>query len=319
MINLIDVYDIGRFVGSMIHTLKATFPYVHVMADYAALTSARRTFVLIAGKQIPPGGDGWIPEILSDPKKFWHLSDSEIRYLLNQAGQILLTDDFVPVENLMADVVQIDARLRLSRKYIQLAHVNFIHGRKEEGFLYLRKALSISSLATLTVYNDLAVAMIEKGDFGSALNILESVIEYNRINGNRLNLSSIYLNKALLFKQMNKTEQASELFILAEKGFRELYAEDPYQFEIVTRLGNCLAEQGQLMQAIPLFREAIPLEPGNWKGYLFLAATLELLDNKTEALDVLRMGMDQVRMQGKGEGLEHLAAFKYKIESETLK
>lgn len=49
MIELIDIFDSGLFVGSFINTLEQTFPYVHVVTKRKSL-SARNTFVIIAAK-----------------------------------------------------------------------------------------------------------------------------------------------------------------------------------------------------------------------------------------------------------------------------
>jgi predicted membrane-bound spermidine synthase len=75
MVNLIDMYDSGQFLGAVINTLEETFPYVHVITSYVTLPSLRDTFVVVATRrQIDP------EVIFSEYQKglrVWHLGQSE--------------------------------------------------------------------------------------------------------------------------------------------------------------------------------------------------------------------------------------------------
>jgi hypothetical protein len=52
MINLIDTYDSGRFLGSIVKTLQQTFPNVYVVAEYLSYPGPRNTVVIAAGKKL---------------------------------------------------------------------------------------------------------------------------------------------------------------------------------------------------------------------------------------------------------------------------
>jgi spermidine synthase len=119
MINLIEIFDSGLFLGAMINTLEKTFPYVHVLVDPITLPTSRQTYVVVAAKHY------FEPEsILSkydENLKLRSLSKSDKDYLKEKAGGVVLTDDFAPVENMLAPVVRESAREKLALEYIKQA------------------------------------------------------------------------------------------------------------------------------------------------------------------------------------------------------
>jgi len=50
LINMIDFFDNGLFLGAVVNTLKETFPYIYVMTEYIAHPSVRETYVIVASK-----------------------------------------------------------------------------------------------------------------------------------------------------------------------------------------------------------------------------------------------------------------------------
>jgi spermidine synthase len=50
MINAIDIFDSGKFIGALINTLKKTFPYVYIIGEDAVVPSDRETYVIVAAK-----------------------------------------------------------------------------------------------------------------------------------------------------------------------------------------------------------------------------------------------------------------------------
>jgi spermidine synthase len=104
MINVIDIYNSGLFLGACVNTLKETFPHVDVVTENKP-RSERNTFVIIASKK-----DLNLERLdLEEPAKgsdLWKLNDSDIEILREKSHRIVLTDDYAPVENMLAPVVQ---------------------------------------------------------------------------------------------------------------------------------------------------------------------------------------------------------------------
>lgn len=100
--NVIDVYASGRLLGAFVRTVGDVFPYVHVIAtrppdldgyrDTFVVVGSRRPVDLAAARQTAIDG-GWA---------FHPLDDGTIDALRRRPGAIVLSDDFVPVEALVA-------------------------------------------------------------------------------------------------------------------------------------------------------------------------------------------------------------------------
>lgn len=110
-VNIIDDYKFGRFVSSYVRTLKEVFPYVYLAPLKAEWkTNHRNTFVVLAGnKEI--NKIMWVstfPEKVLTEEEAGDLRflvpDEELANFIGQKQTVLLTDDYVPVDNLLAPV-----------------------------------------------------------------------------------------------------------------------------------------------------------------------------------------------------------------------
>ena len=107
LMNLIDIYSMGRFIGSMITTMEEVFPHVSVFAEglpAAGQPDVRNTYILVGAKR----PTDWTRVISGyDPRIGLHLLAEEDHTALRaSADGRLLTDDWSPVENLLAPVVR---------------------------------------------------------------------------------------------------------------------------------------------------------------------------------------------------------------------
>ena len=108
LVNLID----GRhrlFLTAYLRTIRLTFPHVYLVPVGAGWeNSVRTTFVVIASPQALDlgqlisldGGDG------EHQVRDWLLPGQTMEAILSAAAPIILTDDYVPVDNLLAPVFE---------------------------------------------------------------------------------------------------------------------------------------------------------------------------------------------------------------------
>ena len=97
MANIIDGGIHGHFLRAFVQTLREVFPYVEVIPSSLSWTNTfRTTFVIVASRQ-PLDLSG----LKSDLKP---LSQSELNTYLAMEKPLILTDDFVPVDHLLAPV-----------------------------------------------------------------------------------------------------------------------------------------------------------------------------------------------------------------------
>ena len=98
MINIIDGKQ-GSFLRAYVYTLRQTFNYVYVAGVDGALgAEVRQTYVLVAS-QHP------LDDIMAGPSlNSYFLAPADLQTYLQQEPALLLTDDYVPVDNLLAPV-----------------------------------------------------------------------------------------------------------------------------------------------------------------------------------------------------------------------
>jgi len=104
MVNLVDKLHSGRFLRAYVNTLQRTFPQVYVLRDDAYWDSDRRYTYVVVGSLAPldvtalqeinlRAGRVPVAQLMpGEAFQAWQASK----------GSIVLTDDYVPVENLLA-------------------------------------------------------------------------------------------------------------------------------------------------------------------------------------------------------------------------
>lgn len=110
-VNIIDNYKYGRFLGSFINTMRKTFPYVYLLPlEFDWQSDHRNTFVVL-GMFVPLDEERWHKintYVSSDGKNLKHLDylvpTPEIEQFLKEKRVVFLTDNYVPVDNLLAPV-----------------------------------------------------------------------------------------------------------------------------------------------------------------------------------------------------------------------
>ena len=109
LMNVIDIYDSGLFLGAMYNTLAKVFPKVYIFTNRtegpSADKAARDTWIIAAslrdldladlGKR--PGEEDFQGSVLKP---------EHIDVLIQRSNHLVLTDDYAPVENLLAPVVR---------------------------------------------------------------------------------------------------------------------------------------------------------------------------------------------------------------------
>ncbi|MCP4643982.1 MAG: spermidine synthase [bacterium] len=105
MLNAIDLAEAGRFVGAVVATCRSVFPHVYVFGPEAG-GEIRTTYVVVSSKRpLDLAGTPLIPTYNS-PIHERLLTPDEVDALVERAGGLVLTDDFAPVEQLLAPLAR---------------------------------------------------------------------------------------------------------------------------------------------------------------------------------------------------------------------
>jgi pentatricopeptide repeat protein len=104
LLNLIDCFQFGGFVSGVTNTCRQVFPYVYVF-DTGRPESLRDTFVVIGAKQ--PIDLAGVGEAIKSAHgcSIRQIPNELLDAAIARNGGRLLTDDYAPVENLLAPVV----------------------------------------------------------------------------------------------------------------------------------------------------------------------------------------------------------------------
>jgi spermidine synthase len=103
--NIIDKMQGGRFIPSVVRTLKTVFPNVYVMSEFDSFNSPAQNTYVVAASMTPldeprlraARGQGFNGQSINKI-----MSQDDMNAWLQHADSVLLTDDYVPADNLLA-------------------------------------------------------------------------------------------------------------------------------------------------------------------------------------------------------------------------
>jgi spermidine synthase len=104
---VIDRMRGGRFMASVVRTLREVFPHVYVLADVARTTAAQAQTFVIATSETPLDLDRLRQATapgLSGERAVSVMPEDALEEWLREANPIVLTDDYAPADNLMAPI-----------------------------------------------------------------------------------------------------------------------------------------------------------------------------------------------------------------------
>jgi tetratricopeptide (TPR) repeat protein len=305
MMNVIDIFDSGLFLGALVNTLEKTFPCVHVVADYFSPTSVRETYVVVAAKHY------------FDPKsilskydrglKLWYLSESDKNLLKEKSRGIVLTDDYVPVENLLAPVAREDAKYKLAQRYIKNAEDFSRQAKWKQSIAMYEKAAQTFPERSTEMYNQIGIIWSIQSNWQEAANAFQNALNCSAQNGDKENITgSIHLNLGTILNALGRTEEARENFAKAVEQLRIEVTENPNSYSLYTRLGGALTMTGDFKAASDAFRQALALNPGGLPCYDDLVNSLLHQNRLDESINVLQEGIKFMTSNGQIEAVAEL-------------
>jgi len=304
MVQLIDIFDSGLFLGAFVNTLKQSFPFVAVISESDVGRDSRNTFVVIAAKQNLDLKD--VCAGYDVHKKIWNLSEKDLAELQEKSKGIILTDDYAPVENLIAPVV-------LQNVEKERALIHEVKGRKIAEQLEklawagdlpavlakLNELVRVHPAVSIRAYAVAALIFADSGRTNEALEIYQQAV--NRFDKGQFSneMPAIHYDFAVLLKKVGRLEKAAEQFQLATDGYRNILAKNPSSTDAYMHLGNISAENNNFEEAVRYFQKAVDLEPGNFDTNVTLMQALEAQGRLDAAIETARKAMDYMSNSGR--------------------
>ena len=316
--NLVDTYENGRFLGAVIGTLEQTFGHVRVIAHRVRAAALQETFVVVAARRF------FDPErILSAHNEylpFRVLDAAEMTHLKEQADYLMLTDDYAPVESLLAPVARQGATERRARRCFRQAQMLQRQGQRRQSTALYRQAMALSPVLTLGACNAIAFMNVEAGELEAGAEALQEAIDYQTDNGlEQTAIASIHMNLGLLLRRMGSEDEGREHLAEAVKWFRIDLEQHPNSVVVWSWLGDTLTLMKDSQGATEAFKRAVALEPENQSHYEKLVELLKAQQRYDEAIAVLRQEIAMLREKGEKDAVRDLIQYVDLLEYERVK
>ena len=213
ILNLIDSITSGRFLGAELNTLRRVFPYVTVFSVEKQGTGEEgdsNTFILVSAlRQIE------FDQLESGDAPYRQMDEAQLKFLEERSRGMILTDDYAPVENLMASVKQAQGRRvdrsAVARRLIDegIALVN--QGRFDEGIARYRQALTLGPEVAEGAHYNIAELLVWQGKFD------EAIIEYRKALGLDPNSAEFHIRLADALSHQQKFDEAGQHYDAARR------------------------------------------------------------------------------------------------------
>lgn len=247
MLNLIDCYYPGNFVGSMLKTCGEVFPYISVLTSNPSLEE-RDTFVLICSKK-PLNLDGLVKQITAlHPYGGTQLTDAQVAVLKNNPEALVLTDDHAPVENLLAPIVLKDKSGLIDWHFergVTAAQKNDF----PEAVKHFKAVLALYPHDE-NAFNYLGRALEQVNDQNGALDAYAMALQFKPRFVEARN------NAAMLLAKMGQMDAAIQQW-------REVLSLNPGLSEARNNLGTALAQKGDVSGAVTQWNQTLMKDPGD--------------------------------------------------------
>jgi spermidine synthase/Flp pilus assembly protein TadD len=270
LMNLIDEYATGRFLGSTLLTLESVFPHVEVFAEgrpVASQASVRNTWVLVAGAA-PLDAARLVGAY--DPRiGLQRLTATERRALTERRGVRPLTDDRAPVENLLAPVVRRSSKEMAARLLAERAQRAAAKGPVGEAARDAERAVRLRPDSE-DAHRALAAVRLREGDVAGAVAAQREVVRVapgSARDWHRL---------GVMLADSGHAEEA----VAAYERALELA---PADLEVLNDLGIALARAGRLEEAVARFDQVLRSDPAHSKAVRNLESARELLARRAQA------------------------------------
>jgi len=289
MVELIDTFDSGLFLGAFVSTLEQTFPFVAVISQNDVTRYDRSTYVVVAAKRKLD-----LAEVCSGfevNRVAWYLSEPEIEQLRDKSNGIILTDDYAPVENMLKPVALRNVE-KQSEVITEQAKEYASQGNLQKAMQKLETLARTDPVFSVRVYDMVALIFADAGRTDDALRVLKTALDRFTDRQYREQMLPLRYNYAAFLKKTGKDRQAAEQFDATAQICGELIAENPRSVEPYRVLGNIFAEKGDFTGAVENFRKAVDLQPDNPDIRMNLVQALEVGGNHNSAVQAAQKAIE---------------------------
>lgn len=277
MLNLIDIAEEGRFLGSVVRTLRETFPHVSVFTT-GNRRSTRDTFVVICAYQ--PIDFAPAMAAIHEEHGFRFrgglLPDEVLAEIVDAAETTILTDSFAPVEFLLSAVVRRDTGRALAG-HMENALSAAVGGDLDSALSHFSEALVLSPNHPGVLFN-MGLAEMKRGDLQAAFGYFREAVQRDPTLVDARN------QIALIYARSGRMD-------LAIQQWEEVVRIDPRSVSAHNDLGNAYASTGRLDDALEAWRIAVRLNPRHASAFQNMAVACAMAGRDEDAVQYFRSAL----------------------------
>ncbi|MEE9270085.1 MAG: fused MFS/spermidine synthase, partial [Candidatus Krumholzibacteria bacterium] len=254
LINVIDIYESGLLLGSLVNTVQTVFPYVSVFVEGAANSQtrgSRNTFVIACFRQRPDSENICAKD--ENDCKIFALTDEEMTELREKCRQLVLTDEYAPVENLLVPVVKEAALDKAADEWADRAKWAVTAGKYDETVSLCRQGLELFP-DHKSLLNTMGLAHFSMGRLNDAIETLKRAVH--------LRADHISAHRGLVDCYLEVGENKKAI-----PHFRVILSEHPTDQRTRYSFGTTLASLGRYQEAIEQFNALSGIRPDFSKPY----------------------------------------------------
>ena len=248
IINAIGTLEQGIFLGAMINTLEKIFPYVHILTEKApSLEQLSSNYIFVCTMR-EVGLQNLNKAYISDIP-IQHLSQSHLKKLKSRSQGLILTDDYAPVENLLANFVQKAKNIQSAGIFSKYGNY-FLQKRKiNDAVKYYYKTLQFNP-NFYQAHNNLGAIFANKREFNKAIKHFSAAVLINP------DLFNTHINLGNIFIQTGRFDEA-------EKYFFNAIRINPDAIDAHIKLGFIFLKKGYFRKADYHFSKVLRIDPEN--------------------------------------------------------
>lgn len=318
MVHVIDAPGGGRFLGAVVATLEQTFAHVCVVADRVGPRATWSAFVVVAAQRAFDAA-GYLRDF-DEYLEFERFDEPQLAALRAVGGHLVLTDDYAPVEALLASVTPEVARQRLAHRSFREAGRLRIAQQYERSALRYCQAAELSPSMATEAWSRVGEMRLAQEDLqGAAEAFQNAVAQANEAGRQTMAIATAQMNLGIVLGQMGRNTDARTHLAEAAGWFRVDLRKNPNSVVCWERLGDTLVLAGDLEGAAEAFDRAMALEPDNLAFYEKLAQTLERQQRYDQAIAVARKHVAMLKKLGRRDIALQVGAYVDFLEYQRVK
>jgi spermidine synthase len=305
LLNLVDFYQSGLFLGSVFKTLEKTFDNVYILSpefDYYNRTA----FVVIASRRALDI-DGLTAQISKYERNVRRLNEQDLSRLRDNYGSILLSDDYAPIDNLAAPIARQGGADLAAQGYIVTGRTFSLTGEWGKAVEMYMKAIDIYPTMSLKSYFKITEDLLKHREFQEAATACKKAIQYyDRPEITSPDLSGINLNMGVAMKGLGQSKETQKYLSRAIDGYQRRIAIEPNSAETLANLGIALAESGRFAEAVIYFERAVETMPSNPEYRIMFIQALIAQKNYAGAQKAINEAISEMKRLANFEAISGL-------------